>query len=130
MKLLLFFAIFSNMFLWQQPAAAVGQLETGGVGQLETSGIERKLPNPLGSQEMTIGDIPSIVGRIISAVLSVLGAVALLVVIYGGFLWLTSAGNEQRVAKGRLTLMWATIAIGIIFMSWMLVAFFFQALGV
>ncbi len=88
------------------------------------------LPNPLGPQNMTLGDVPKIVGKVINAVLGIIGAIALLVVIYGGFLWMTSAGNESQVAKGKSTLMWAAIALAIIFLAWILVSFLFQALGV
>ncbi len=102
---------------------------TGG-GNAPGRQVYKTLPNPLGSQTMTIGSIPQIVNKIINAILTIIGAIALLVVIYGGFMWMTSAGNENRVAKGKSTLMWAAIALAIIFLAWILVGFLFQALGV
>ena len=90
----------------------------------------KTLPNPLGPTSMTIGSVPKIVGKVINAILTILGSIALLVIIYGGFTWMTSAGNDNRVAQGKSTLMWAAIALGIIFLAWMLEAFLFQALGV
>jgi hypothetical protein len=88
------------------------------------------LPNPLGPTNMTIGSVPRIVGKVINAILMIIGSIALLVIIYGGFLWMTSAGNDTRVAAGKKTLMWAAVALGIIFLAWMLESFLFQALGV
>ncbi len=118
----------------QVDTGGAGQVDTGGAGQVDTGGTGRRvyktLPNPLGSQTMTIGSVPQIVNKIINAILTIIGAIALLVVIYGGFMWMTSAGNENLVAKGKSTLMWAAIALAIIFLAWMLVGFLFQALGV
>ncbi len=88
------------------------------------------LPNPLGPQGWTIIDLPKVIGKVINALLVIIGAIALLIFVYGGFVWMTAAGNESRVAQGKNVLLWATVALIIIFLSWMLVAFMFQALGV
>ena len=111
------------------PGSGGGTPGSGG-GAPSGRQVYKTLPNPLGSQTMTIGSVPQIVNKIINAILTIIGAIALLVVIYGGFMWMTSAGNENLVAKGKSTLMWAAIALAIIFLAWMLVGFLFQALGV
>lgn len=83
------------------------------------------LDNPLGA-DMT----PSIlIGTIIRAILGITGSVALLMFIWGGFTWMTAAGNAERVAKGRNILVWATIGLIVIFTSYALVRFVFTALG-
>ncbi len=76
------------------------------------------LCNPLGT-----ADLPSLIGRVISAVLGIVGSIALLMFIYGGFLWLTSAGSTERITKGKNVLVWATIGLAIIFLSYTLVGF-------
>ncbi|PIW36718.1 MAG: hypothetical protein COW24_04100 [Candidatus Kerfeldbacteria bacterium CG15_BIG_FIL_POST_REV_8_21_14_020_45_12] len=55
--------------------------------------------------------------NIISTFLSVIGLIALLLIIYAGFLILTSGGNEEKVKKGRETLIWAVIGATIILSS-------------
>lgn len=90
----------------------------------------KTLPNPLGPTSWTIMDLPKIIGKVLNAIIAILGAVALLIFVYGGFTWMTAAGNDTKVQTGKNILLWATIAIVIIFLSWMLVAFMFQALGV
>ncbi len=40
-----------------------------------------------------------ILGNIISVILSVLGAVFIIFIIYAGYLWMTASGNEQKVEK-------------------------------
>ena len=71
------------------------------------------LYNPLGES-----DIRVIIGRVISGILSIVGSVALLMFIYGGTLWLTSAGMPDRVKKGKDILTWATLGLGVIFASY------------
>jgi len=41
----------------------------------------------------------NIMGRIINVILSVLGAIFLIQMIYGGIKWMTAAGNEETVKK-------------------------------
>jgi hypothetical protein len=80
------------------------------------------LANPLGSS--AAASSPQVlIGRAISAILGLVGSLALLMFIYGGFLWMTSAGNEKNVSKGRDILMWSTIGLIVIFSSYALVKF-------
>ncbi|MFH1620521.1 MAG: pilin [Patescibacteria group bacterium] len=58
--------------------------------------------------------IPAIVAGIISTVLPVVGAVFLIMFIYGGFLWMTAGGDESKVKKARQTLVNTAIGILII----------------
>ena len=83
------------------------------------------LTNPL----QTVS-VPTVVNRIINAFLLIVGSIFLIVIIYGGFMWMTAAGNEARVAKGRNTLVWGVLGVVVIFLAWMLVGFIFEALAV
>ena len=84
--------------LWATPVAAV------------------TLVDPLGG-----GSIPEIIGRVISAALGLSGSAALLMFVYGGFLWMTSGGSKDRIDKGKKTLTWAIIGIVVIFAAYVLV---------
>lgn len=84
-----------------------------------------QLANPLGTT-----DIPALAGTIINTVLGVVGSLALLMIIYGGFTWMTAAGNQEAVKKGRDILIWAFIGIVIIFSAYALVKFAFTTIGV
>lgn len=81
------------------------------------------LPNPLG-----ITDVRDIMGRIISAALSISGSIALLMFVYGGILWLTSRGESKQVEKGKAILVWSTLGLGVIFSSYVLVSAIISAL--
>ncbi|MEA3272760.1 MAG: pilin, partial [Patescibacteria group bacterium] len=82
-----------------------------------------KLTNPLGTTS-----IPEIIGRIIKAALGIVGSIALLMFVYGGFTLLTSSGNEKSVQKGKDILTWATIGLVVIFVSYIAVNFVLGAL--
>jgi hypothetical protein len=81
--------------------------------------------NPLGATT----DIPTLAGRIINAVLGIVGSIALVMFIYGGFVWMTAAGNQEAVTKGRNILIWATVGLIVIFSAYALVNFVFKAIG-
>ena len=83
------------------------------------------LPNPLGPG---VDNIPLLANRIIIGILGIVGAIALLAFIWGGLLWMTSAGNSERVEKGKQTLIYATLGLLVIFISYTVINFVFNAL--
>jgi len=83
------------------------------------------LENPLGN----VTSISQLYGRIIYAFLGLSGAVALIMFILGGFSWMTAGGNEEKVKKGRDTLIWATMGLVIIFSSYAVLRTIFETLN-
>lgn len=78
------------------------------------------LPNPLGTSNPT----PQIlIGKIINALLGLVGSIALAMFIWGGFSWMTAAGNTEKVQKGKDIIIWATLGMVVIFFSYALVNF-------
>ncbi len=73
------------------------------------------LDNPLGEGNV---DLRIVLGNMVNKVLGVLGAVALLVFVIGGAMWLTSGGNAEKVKNGSMAMMWAIIGLFIIFSSY------------
>jgi hypothetical protein len=55
----------------------------------------------------------------------VLGLIALIILLWGGFLMVTSAGNEERYNKGRTILQHAAIGLAIIGVAWFIVSIVF-----
>ena len=83
-----------------------------------------ELPNPLGTK-----DVSTLIGRIIKGALGVVGSLALLMFIYGGLIWMTSGGNEEKIKKGKGILIWAIFGIVIIFTSYSILNMVFTILG-
>ena len=74
-------------------------------------------------------DIVAIIGKIIYAVLSILGVIFLVLIIYGGFLWMTARGNEEQVGRAKKIITNATIGLAIIITSYAVTWFIMNALG-
>ncbi len=90
---------------------------------LYAAGTTQSLPNPLG--EITI---QALAGRLIRAALGIIGTIALAVFIYGGFLFLTAAGNPKGVETGKEAMKWAVAGIAIILFSYVIVNFLLESL--
>ena len=124
--ILLIIISFLFTFLYLTTANAQGSdPEEGG------SGITQPvtLPDPLG-----MGDDPEapqkLIGKIINAILGIVGSLALVMFIYGGVTWMLAAGNQEKVKKGKDILVWATVGLVVIFSAYALVKFVFTGLGV
>lgn len=66
---------------------------------------------------MTNEDPRFIAGRFIMIALSFLGIIAVIIVIYAGFQWMTSGGNQERVASSKKMLIAGLIGLLIILLS-------------
>ena len=84
------------------------------------------LSNPLGDGTTPAG----LIGTVIKAVLGIVGSLALAMFIYSGLIWMTAAGNQERVTKGKNILIWATIGLAVIFSAYAMVRFVFTGIGV
>ena len=56
----------------------------------------------------------SAAGEIVNVLLSFLGVVFLILIIYGGYLWLTAGGNEEQIKKAKGIIKTSIIGIVII----------------
>ena len=99
---------------------------TGGAGGSATCSWSSgtNLCNPL-----KVNTPQGLIGLIINGLLGVVGSLALIMFIYGGFLWMTSAGKEASVEKGKNILLWSTLGLIVIFLSYALVRFVLVGIG-
>lgn len=67
-----------------------------------------------------------VAANIISWVLSFLAVLALVLVVYGGFIWMFSRGNEEEVKKAKDILSGALFGLIIILASYGLTAYIFE----
>lgn len=65
----------------------------------------------------------SIATPIFNAVLGITGVIALAIMIYGGFRWMTAAGNEDTISEAKRILTAGTIGLVVILLSWSIVYF-------
>lgn len=77
---------------------------------------------------INITSVPNLVTRVLEVVLGLTGVIALVMFIYGGILWMTSAGRPEQVKKGKETLLWAAVGLAFIFFSYSLLQFLLETL--
>lgn len=75
-------------------------------------------------------DIQKIVSRIIDVVLGLLGLIFLILILVGGFQWMTSAGEPEKIKKARGLLTNAVIGLLIISAFYAITQFVFSLIGV
>lgn len=83
-----------------------------------------RLSNPLGSGVT----FSRLVGRAVRLFMGVSGSLALLMFVYGGFVWTTAAGNPEAIKKGKQIFIWAAVGLVFIFISYALLNALFGAL--
>jgi hypothetical protein len=76
-------------------------------------------------EEATPGDnaMLTLIKRIINILSFVAGALAVFMVIFGGFKYITSAGESQKAASGRQTILYALIGIIVVVLARQLILF-------
>ena len=87
----------------------------GFLGSAGTSDIEE------GSGLIT--SIPGAIGRIIGVVLSFVGVMFFLLMIYGGFMWMFSRGNDAQVQQAKSLITAAVVGLIIVMMAYAITVF-------
>jgi len=76
-----------------------------------------EIKNPLKDME-TIGDL---INAVIDLVFWIAVTVAPIMIIIGGFMFITSAGNREKVTKAKKLMLYALIGLAITFLSRMII---------
>ncbi|MFA5937368.1 MAG: pilin [Candidatus Paceibacterota bacterium] len=72
--------------------------------------------------------IPNIAARIINVVLGLLGTIAVVLIVYAGFKWMTAGGKEEQVTSAKETLSAAVIGLVIILAAYAISSFVLNSL--
>lgn len=73
-------------------------------------------------------DLESTIGNIINVVLGFLGIVAVVIVLLGGFKWMTAGGNDEKVAEAKKLLVAGVIGLAIILSAYAITSFVISSL--
>ncbi len=72
---------------------------------------------------MGTADLEDTVIQIVQWVLGFLGLVAVIMILIGGFQWMTAGGNEEKVASAKKIISAAVIGLIIVLLAWAIVIF-------
>ena len=68
-------------------------------------------------------DIREGVMAIVNVLLGFLGIIAIIIILWGGFVWLTAGGNEEKVSEAKKIITAGIIGLIIIFVSYAIASF-------
>jgi hypothetical protein len=74
-------------------------------------------------------DPRTMAATVINLVLTLLSIIAVVIVLLGGFKWMTAAGNEEKVADAKKLLAAGVIGLVIILAAWGIASFALNELG-
>ena len=75
-------------------------------------GIPAVLENPISSQTL-----PELLNNVLNFLFSISIVILPIIILYGGFLMLTAAGDPAKISQSRTILLWAVIAFAIILLA-------------
>lgn len=101
-----------------QPVAPLNSVGTG-----DTLGINYGLATGLGQK-----DVRNTVASIINVALGLLGIVAVVIILIGGFEWMTAGGNEEKTGEARNRIFAGIIGLAIILSAYAIATFVINSL--
>ena len=116
-------------------AAAIAVLSLGVIitqhvyaGTCPTGSIRKEYTNSLAECNVKAdttksGGLVGMIQTIINVVLSIVGIIAVVVVIFGGFTYMTSAGDPGKITKAKNTIMYGIIGLIIALLAYAIVNF-------
>ncbi|MFZ2189299.1 MAG: pilin [Candidatus Magasanikiibacteriota bacterium] len=77
---------------------------------------------------VTAGTVPQFVGKIVGNVLSLVAIMFFILMIYAGFKWMVSRGNDEDAKKSLNTIIGAVIGLAVIFGAYTITDFIFGSI--
>jgi len=75
------------------------------------------------------GDLPALIGNLINVLLSVLGIILVVIIVYAGYMWMTAGGDTDKVKKAKAWMANAVIGIVIIVAAYAISSFVIDAIS-
>ena len=76
-----------------------------------------------GATGLGTSNIKSTIGNIINVALGFLGIIAVVIILYGGFVWMTAGGGEDKVKKAQQIIVAGAIGLAIILSAYAITNF-------
>lgn len=86
-------------------------------------GLDKAVDTGLGNQ-----DIRTTISKVIKTAMSLLGIIAVVIVLIGGFKWMTAGGNDEQVGEAKKWIFSGVIGLAIILSAYALASFIINQL--
>jgi hypothetical protein len=85
--------------------------------------------NQLGTINLGTRDLTDTIGIFINVVLGFLGIVAFIIILLGGFKWMTSGGDEDKIGEAKKLMGAGVVGLAIVLASWAIASFVINQLA-
>ena len=86
--------------------------DLGIIPQFSSGQVPNDLPNPLGVTSLT-----ELLDKVIDGLIILAVPIVIIMVLWGAFLIITSAGKPEKVQQGGKAILWAAVGFGILLLS-------------
>ena len=73
--------------------------------------------------------LPIIIGQVVKIVISLLGLIAAVIIIVGGFMWMTSGGEEEKITKAKKLMINGLIGLILVILAYAIATFIISKLA-
>ena len=109
-KIIFILSILSIGILMVMPVLAYDYEDPNPI-PLNSTGLN--ITNPLGG----VNDATTLVGNIINFLIILAFPITAILIVYAGFLYITSAGNDEKVKTAQKALIWALVGFAIVLVA-------------
>lgn len=80
--------------------------------------------------ELLLGntDVREMIASIINVLMTLLGVIAVVIILLGGFKWMTAGGNEDQVGEAKKIIMQGVVGLVVILSAWAIAQFVINSL--
>lgn len=117
-KLLFGFFLLGLVFT---PLSAALAVDTGLDATAGAAGLGANSPYPK--------DVPTMIGNVIGTALSMIAVIFFVLMVYGGFLWMSAHGDSGQIDKAKDTIIAAIIGIIVVLAAYAITNFVFEAVN-
>lgn len=105
--------VVATMFVFASPMLALAQIA-------EPEPVNLTTVNPGWDTSVTLG---SLISQILNIIFGFLGVIAVLIILWGGFVWMTAQGEQDKVDKAKKMIYAGIIGLVIIFAAYAIATF-------
>lgn len=127
------FTLMMSMLLVVPPAAAQNNNNNAGAGNNNRANNQEGDVFGISDfeKETSLGTkaLPNTIAQLTNVALGFLGIVSVVIILFGGFRWMTAAGNDDRVAEAKKIIGAGIVGLIIILASWSIAKFALVKIG-
>jgi len=126
---LLCWLFFFSLFFIYNFSLAEGALAQGLIPKSSSNVATCSASDPTYCGDYKLNDFVTLAVTISQLILGLVGSLSLIMFVYGGVMFLISAGSSDKIAQAKKIIVAAVVGLLIVFSSWLIIKFVTDSLG-